>query len=63
MKQPEGVACSDSPSFVVADTGNGRLLTYTFKEGVVEGGAEIKLPQLPYPGRMQTDTPKGNSGP
>ena len=58
IKEPEGVACSDSPSFMVADSGNGRLLIYTLKEGVVAGGSEVKLSQIPYPGRMQM-TSKG----
>ncbi len=53
MKQPEGIACNEGAAFVVADSGNGRLLNYTFKEGVVGGGTEIKVPQLPYPGRLQ----------
>lgn len=56
MKQPEGVACSDAADFIVADSGNGRLLTYTLKEGVVAGGGEIKLAQLPYPGRLQKNS-------
>lgn len=56
MKQPEGVACGESPAFIVADTGNGRLLSYTFAEGVVKWGAEIKLSQLPYPGRLQVNS-------
>jgi hypothetical protein len=48
LKAPEGVACTDSGRFVVADTGNARLLVYTAKDGKVVGGTEIKLPQLQY---------------
>lgn len=56
MKHPEGVACNDAAVFIVADTGNGRLLTYTFKDGVVKGGAEIKVPQISYPERLQLNS-------
>lgn len=59
LKAPEGVACTDSGRFVVADTGNARLLVFTAKEGKVTGGTEIKLPQLQFPLRLQIDS-KGN---
>lgn len=59
LKAPEGVACDAAGHVVVADTGNGRLLTYSAKEGRVTGGAEMKIPQLPYPERLQIDS-KGN---
>ncbi len=52
---PEGVACSEGGALVVADTGNGRLLTFTWKDGVLGGGAPIKLAQLPHPVRLQLD--------
>jgi hypothetical protein len=45
---PEGVACSDTTLYV-ADSGNGRLLRYSYKDGTVTGGTELKAPQLPYP--------------
>ncbi len=59
LKAPEGVACTDGGLVVVADTGNGRLLTFAFKGGLVSGGSEIKISQLPYPVRVQIDS-KGN---
>jgi DNA-binding beta-propeller fold protein YncE len=59
LKAPEGVACTDSGRFVIADTGNGRLLVYNAKDGKIGGGTEIKLPQLSYPLRVQIDS-KGN---
>jgi hypothetical protein len=59
LKAPEGVACTDSGRFVVADTGNARLLVYNAKDGKIGGGTEIKLPQLQYPLRVQIDS-KGN---
>jgi sugar lactone lactonase YvrE len=50
LKQPEGVACNEKSSLIVADTGNGRLLRYTFQNNALEPGAvEIKVPQLSYP--------------
>jgi hypothetical protein len=56
LRNPEGVACDDRGALVVADTGNGRLLTYTFKDGVLDGGVQVKLAQLPYPVRLQIDS-------
>lgn len=58
FKAPEGVACSAS-AVVVADTGNGRLVSFGWKDGSVTGGAEVKIPQLTYPVRVQIDS-KGN---
>ena len=56
LKNPEGVACDDRGALVVADTGNARLLTYTWKDGSLDGGAQVRLPQLPYPVRLQIDS-------
>ncbi len=58
LKAPEGVGCSSS-ALVVADTGNGRLVLFDWKDGAVSGGSELKLPQLTYPVRVQLDA-KGN---
>lgn len=55
LLQPEGVACTNT-SLLVADTGNGRLLRYTLEQGTVKGGTEIKIPELPYPTRVQMTT-------
>jgi sugar lactone lactonase YvrE len=52
IRQPEGVACSDASLFIVADTGNGRLLRYGFQGGTVKPGTEIKVPELSYPVRV-----------
>ncbi len=59
LKEPEGVACTDDGRLVVADTGNGRLLNFAFRGGLVSGGSEVKIAQLPYPVRLQLDS-KGN---
>jgi sugar lactone lactonase YvrE len=56
LRAPEGVACDDRGSLVVADTGNARLLTFTWKDGSLDGGTQVKLAQLPYPVRVQIDS-------
>jgi sugar lactone lactonase YvrE len=59
LKLPEGVACSDKGALVVADTGNGRLLTYTYLDGKLAGGTPVTLAEATYPVRVQIDG-KGN---
>ncbi len=59
LKAPEGVACTDAGHVVVADTGNGRLVLYTFKDARLGPGKEVKLDQLTSPQRVQIDA-KGN---
>jgi len=50
LKQPEGVACNGESLLIVADSGNGRLLRYSYKDGTTElGTGEIKVDQLSYP--------------
>ncbi len=56
LKHPEGVACDEQGAFVVADTGNGRIVTYAWKDGVLSGGKPVKLPQLVQPTRLQLDS-------
>ena len=53
LKLPEGVGCGEGPSFIVADTGNGRLLRFSFEENAIKGGEEFKLDQLSHPVRVQ----------
>lgn len=55
LKAPEGVACTDNGHVVVADTGNKRLVLFTFKDGRLGGGTEVKIDQLPSPWRVQVD--------
>ena len=50
---PEGVACAENGTLVVGDTGNHRLVLYTFRDGRLEGGTEVKLAQLTSPVRLQ----------
>jgi len=50
LKQPQGVACRKNNLLIVADTGNARLVRYTFKDSPAESTArEISVPQLKYP--------------
>ena len=56
LKQPEGVACNEKSLLVVGDTGNDRLVRYTFQEKSLKAGAEIKIPQLSSPIRPQINS-------
>jgi hypothetical protein len=55
IKQPEGVSCKGN-SLLVADAGNGRLLRYAITGETWTPGAEISLPQLPYPIRVEINS-------
>jgi len=57
LKHPEGIACGAS-LLAVADTGNGRLLTYTVSGNSVTPALAIRLRELPYPQQLQF-TPSG----
>jgi hypothetical protein len=58
LKAPEGVACREGVA-VVSDTGNRRLLRFTITNGALVGATEVKVAQVPSPGRVQLDS-KGN---
>ncbi len=45
---PQGVAARGT-LVVVADSANGRLLKYTFQEGILKGGDEIRVTEVSYP--------------
>ena len=49
MKHPQGVACNSKSLLIVGDTGNDRLLRYTYQDKGVSGGGEIRVPQLSSP--------------
>jgi len=55
LRAPEGVACTDQGRVVVADTGNGRLVTYAYRDGRLSGGTPVKLPEGSSPRRVQLD--------
>jgi len=56
MKQPEGIACNDKSLLVVGDTGNSRLLRYSYQDRSLKAGSEIKVEQLSNPIRLQINS-------
>ena len=56
LKQPEGVACNEKSLLVVGDTGNDRLVKYTFQDKSLKSGSEIRIPQLTNPIRVQINS-------
>ena len=57
LKSPEGVACNQKRLLIVSDTGNGRLLQYTYEDKTVAAKARvIKLPQLVYPAQVHLNS-------
>jgi len=56
IKLPEGIACAGQSRFIVADTGNGRLLSFVLQEQTVQPVAEIKVPEMTYPLVVRTNS-------
>jgi len=56
LRQPESIASDNESLFIVADTQNGRLLRYTYRDKTVKGGTEIKPPQLSYPRKVKINS-------
>ena len=57
IKQPEGIACDDQSLLVVADSGNGRLLRFMFRDKTISSGSPaIQLPELTYPAQAQLNS-------
>jgi len=56
LKQPEGVACNEKSLLVVGDTGNDRLLRYSYQDRSLKAGTEIKVQQLSNPIRLQINS-------
>lgn len=56
LNLPEGVACGANGVVVVGDTGNDRLLRFTFLEKKAAGGSMIKIPELSAPSRVQLNS-------
>ena len=52
FRLPEGAACSAS-QIAVADTGNGRLVTYAAQQGMMQPQAEVRITQLLSPAKLQ----------
>lgn len=53
LNGPKGVGCNESSVVVVADTGNHRLVRFTFADGAVRGGTEIRIAQVGNPIRAK----------
>ena len=56
MKQPEGVAGNEKGLLIVGDTGNDRLLRYSYQDRSLKAGTEIKVQQLSNPIRLQMNS-------
>lgn len=56
LNRPEGIACDDKGRVVVADTGNDRVLRFTYLDKTISGGAEIKIPELSAPSRVRLNS-------
>jgi len=56
MKQPEGVACNEKDLLIVGDTGNDRLLRYSYQDRSLKAGTEIRVQQLSNPIRLQINS-------
>ncbi len=56
IKSPEGVACDNKNLLIVADSLNNRLLKYSFKDGNLGGGSEIKTPEISFPVKVQLNS-------
>ena len=53
LREPRSVGCNAESVIVVADTGNHRLVRYTFEGGAVRGGTPIKVGQIGNPVRVK----------
>lgn len=56
LKLPEGVACDAKGRLVIGDTGNDRLVRFTYANKSVSGGSEVKIPELSAPTRVYLDS-------
>ncbi len=56
LKVPEGVGCDDKGRFIVADSGNGRLVEFAVVDGKPVPDKEIRLPEMPFPMRVRVNS-------
>jgi DNA-binding beta-propeller fold protein YncE len=53
LERPEGIACGGGSLLAVADTGNGRILTYNVSGDSITPARSLTLRELPYPRQVQ----------
>jgi sugar lactone lactonase YvrE len=56
LNLPEGVACDRNGTVIVGDTGNNRLVRFSYQDRGLNGGAEIKPAELGSPGTVYLNT-------
>jgi hypothetical protein len=56
LNLPEGVGCGAAGQVVVGDTGNDRLVRFTYRDRTVSGGSAIKIPEVSAPFRVQLNS-------
>ncbi len=56
LKVPEGVGCDDKGRFIVADSGNGRLVEFAVVDGKPVPDREIRVPEMPFPVRVRVNS-------
>ncbi len=59
LSVPQGVGCGGGTTFVVADSGRGRVLRFEVSGALAQTNGELAVPELPYPIRADIDA-KGN---
>lgn len=56
LKLPEGVTCGPDGQVIVGDTGNNRLVRFTYRDRVLVAGLAITVPQLAAPSRVHLNS-------
>lgn len=56
LRSPEGVGCGGHGQIFVADSGNGRLVQFTVRDGNVSLGREIIVPKISVPIRIHVNS-------
>lgn len=56
FQHPEGIGCDAKGQIVVGDTGNDRLVRFTYQDKAISGGTELKIPELMSPARIQVNS-------
>lgn len=59
LRDPQGVGCIDAKTFVVADSGNGRVVKVEVTGALARVVSEVKVDEVGYPIRADVDS-KGN---